>query len=127
MVSLPTMEERRAEPAARVAWRFYRLAIGAAHPGMPPCHMCGGVAGQGWCNTCEVMGNHPLPNFPGIITPYCPECDEANVTCSVCGVAPRDGPPDSDFAPPGYDPNDPNAPVLLVIAGTQQVIGVPTL
>ena len=30
-------EERLAEPAARVAWRFYRLAIGAALAHIPSC------------------------------------------------------------------------------------------
>ena len=119
MVSLPTMEERLAEPAARVAWRFYRLAIGAAQAHIPSCYMCGGVGGRGWCNTCEVMGNRPLPDFPHIITPYCPECDEANVKCSVCGVHPRDGPQDDEFTPPGA--GEPGAPVMMVMAGSQQV------
>ena len=66
---------------------------------------CGAAGDLGWCNTCEVQGNRPLPGGRHrlLITPYCRMCIADNIICPICGVAPNDGPADADFLPPGWE------------------------
>ena len=73
--SIPnTLAQRRAELAASMAYFAHVLRV-ANPPLQPhqrfPCYQCGQAAPGDWCNTCEILGNHPLREQPNLITPYC--------------------------------------------------------
>ena len=105
--AVPTLQERRNELSARVAYFAYCLVTFPLQPHQRvPCTCCGQPGPGDWCNTCEVHGNHPLPNQPQLITPVCNACMADNVVCPICGVAPADGPAEEDMIPPGPAPGD---------------------
>ena len=96
---VPELEERRNEPAARVAFYAYCLITFAIDLAQRfPCVCCGQPGPAQWCDTCELAGNRPLagpPHFrPDLNTPMCNRCVHDNVACLVCGTRPEDGPPD---------------------------------
>jgi len=115
-----TQAMRRSDKAARAAYvaEMLRLNPGweQTHPylGMV-CMTCGELgATNDWCNTCELMGNHPNPWYPGFITPMCRTCIQDDIRCPVCLVRPSDGPDDMSFMPPDPGPDV----VAMQIAGT---------
>jgi hypothetical protein len=61
-----------------------------------PCVVCGRVA-RSWCNTCELYGMCPFPNFPNQPTPLCHTCENSNQPCRVCGTRPSAGPSELDM------------------------------
>ena len=97
--SIPSLQERRDDPVARVAFFAYCLITYAIHPGeRQPCVCCGQPGPGDWCNTCDVAGNRPLAGFPHfkphLVTPMCNRCVRDNVKCVVCNTRPEEGPPD---------------------------------
>ena len=93
--SVPTLEQRRENWAARVAYFAHVLNTHVIEPARRyMCYCCGAPGPGNWCNTCEVQGNCPIPGQPRMITPICNACSAMNLTCPICGVAPADGPSD---------------------------------
>ena len=115
-----TQAMSRSDRAARAAYVAEMLRINPGweqtHPTLGlVCITCGELgATQDWCNTCEVMGNHPYHDYPNIITPMCRPCIQADIKCPVCLVRPSDGPDDMSFMPPGLGADD----VAMQIAGS---------
>ena len=100
LYAVPTVAQRRESRAARAAYIAYAITTFHLLPHERIfCMCCARERASDWCNTCEILGNRPVPNQPQLITPYCNACMDADVECTICGVRPLNGPADADFAP----------------------------
>ena len=100
--SVPSLEQRRANWAARVAYYAWVLNNYPIEPaGRYMCYCCGAPGPANWCNTCEFRDNRPVPGQPHMITPICNTCVTMNLTCPICHVNPTDGPSDRELTTRG--------------------------
>lgn len=97
--AMPTLAERRAEPAARIA-HFARIAQehDRQFAGVPfeerdwhliaMCNACGQNTGS-WCDHCESAGRRFTTVWGQEMagSPLCTRCEGDRVTCNVCGRA----------------------------------------
>ena len=94
--AIPDLEERRAEPAARIAYFATTMAEHArTFAGVPVeehgwrpiamCNACGMNTGN-WCDTCEEQGRRYISVWGQRLvgSPLCSHC-EGDVPCNVCG------------------------------------------
>ena len=94
---MPTLAERRSEPAARIA-HFASTVQEHGHQfaGVPfgerdwhliaMCNACGQNTGN-WCDRCETAGNVYVTQWHQTMvgSPLCTRCEGDHVTCNVCG------------------------------------------
>jgi hypothetical protein len=96
--ALPTLAERRTQPAARVA---YFAHVVREHErqfaGVPfeqrtwhviaMCASCGRSAAS-WCDSCELAGRRftTVWGQQMVGSPLCHNCEQDGVACTVCGV-----------------------------------------
>ena len=97
--TMPTLDQRRAEPAARIA-HFARIAQEhyRQFPGVSfeerdrhliaMCNACGQNTGN-WCDHCESAGRVYVTQWHQTMvgSPLCKRCEGDHVTCNVCGRA----------------------------------------
>ena len=97
--TMPTLAERRAEPAARIA---HFASITQEHDrqfaGVPfeerdwhliaMCNACGQNTGN-WCDRCESAGRVYVTRWHQTMvgSPLCTRCEGDHGTCNVCGHA----------------------------------------
>ena len=101
--ALPGLGHRHAEDSARKAHHALTLEVAESN-GVEAdfmlrlaCTSCGNPGPASWCNTCEVLGTHPVPNEPSLVTPRCRACDDGDVVCPLCKTRPSEGPQDADM------------------------------
>ena len=94
---MPNLAQRRAEPAARIAF-FASIAQDHNHQfaGVPfgerdwhliaMCNTCGQNTGN-WCDRCETAGNVFVTQWQQTMvgSPLCTRCEGDRVKCNVCG------------------------------------------
>ena len=94
---MPNLAQRRAEPAARIAF-FASIAQDHHHQfaGVPfgerdwhliaMCNTCGQNTGN-WCDRCETAGNVFVTQWQQTMvgSPLCTRCEGDRVKCNVCG------------------------------------------
>ena len=94
---IPNLTQRRAEPAARIAF-FASIAQDHRHQfaGVPfgerdwhliaMCNTCGQNTGN-WCDRCETAGNVFVTQWQQTMvgSPLCTRCEGDRVKCNVCG------------------------------------------
>ena len=96
-VGMPSRHLRKVDPMARMTWIGWAVRISAAmgqeypHMGCSLCVTCGKATGS-WCDECELLGvgtfERGALRVPGVLTPFCVECERENTVCAACGNPP---------------------------------------
>ena len=86
--TLPTLEERRAKPAARIAYFAHVMLVQeGVFPVIAMCVTCGASTGN-TCETCEEEGRHFTTTWGQSMlgSPMCTMCEDDGEECTVCGA-----------------------------------------